>query len=73
MEFKLPEFSTTKAITWNAHLDEFSDPKLAHYDMIIGTELMEAIGINFSFSSKTLKWDGIDISMKSRGLVSDTQ
>ena len=73
VEFKLPEFSTTKTITWNAHVDEFSDPKSAQYDMIIGTDLMEAIGIDLSFSSKTLSWDGIEIPMKNRGLVSDRQ
>jgi hypothetical protein len=36
MEFRIPEFSLNKSITWSCHVDETTDPKFAQYDMIIG-------------------------------------
>ena len=40
VEFKLPEFSQNKTITWMAHVDETTDTATSQYDMIIGTDLM---------------------------------
>ena len=71
IKFKLPEFSETKTITWSMHVDDNSDPSHVQYDMIIGTDMMEAVGIDLRFSTMTIEWDNIIIPMKNRGLISD--
>ena len=45
VQFKLPEFSHNKTITWNVHVDEHTALADAQYDMIIGTDLMEELWI----------------------------
>ena len=35
------------------------------YDIIIGTDLMQEIGIDLLNSSKTIKWDEQEINMRS--------
>jgi hypothetical protein len=47
--FKLPEFSTKKTITWIPHVDETTSPNKAMFDLIIGLDLAEALGISISF------------------------
>lgn len=71
IKFKLPEFSKTKTITWSKHVDDNSDLPHVQYDMIIGTNMMEAVGIDLRFSTMTIKLDYVIIPMKNRGLVSD--
>ena len=73
INFKMPEFSEMKSITWSAHLDEFTDPEKAQYDMIVGTDLMEACGIDILFSQNKIIWDGDELPMSNRGLVSDRE
>ena len=51
---KMPKFSKTKSITWSAHVDEFTDPKLAQHDMIIGSDIMEKCGIDILFSQNKI-------------------
>ena len=71
IKLKLPEFSTTKTITWTAHVDESTSPKSAMFDLIIGIDLMEALGIDISFKENQITWDDVTIPMKDRGLISD--
>ena len=73
INFKLPEFATNKTITWLAHVDETTDPKKAMFDLIIGIDLMEALGVNISFKDNTITWDDVIIPMKERGLVADVE
>jgi len=73
MKFKLPEFSETKTITWPMHVDEQSEPEQVQYDMILGTDIMEAIGMDLQFSTKTIEWDEVIIPMKERGLISNPE
>jgi prenyltransferase beta subunit len=68
---KLPEFSTNKTITWIAHVDETTSQNKAMFDLIIGLDLMEALGIDMSFKENTITWDDVTIPMKERGLVTD--
>ena len=72
-EFKLPEFSVNKMITWVVHVDDQSDPSTAQYNMIIGTDLLEKMGLDISFKDKTMTWDEITIPMKERGFVSQRE
>ena len=68
---KLPEFSTNKTITWIAHVDETTSQNKAMFDLIIGLDLMEALGIDMSFKENTITWDDVTIPMKERALVTD--
>ena len=71
INFKLPEFSENKSITWSAHVDEFTNPEKAQYDIIIGTDLMEACGIDILFSQQKITWDGDELPMSNRDIVTD--
>jgi hypothetical protein len=44
-DFKFPEISTSKIVTWQAHVDDKTSSKEAAYDMIMGMDLMTSIGI----------------------------
>jgi hypothetical protein len=41
--FKFPELSTSKVVTWQAHVDDETSSKDAAYDMIMGMDLMTSI------------------------------
>ena len=41
--------------------------------MIIGTDLLEKMGLDISFKNKTMTWDKITIPMKERGFVSQRE
>jgi len=73
INFKLPEFGTNKTISWIAHVDETTNPKIALFDLIVGLDLMETLGITISFKDHTITWDDVPIPMKERGLVSDVE
>jgi hypothetical protein len=45
LDFKFPELSTSKVVTWQAHVDDKTSSKEASYDMIMGMYLMTSIGI----------------------------
>ena len=71
VNFTFPEFSNTKKIEWKVHVDEHTNPDQAQYDMIIGSDLMEKLGIELSYKNKTILWDDVSISMKNRGTLQD--
>ena len=57
---QLPEFSTTKKIVHTFHVAE----KLSlGYDMIIGLDLLNDLGVVIDFEKKVLTWDGTDVEM----------
>jgi len=61
--FTLPEFAPSKEITWTMAVDE---AKVNHkYDMIIGRDLQQALGIDILWSKGHLAWEDITIPMKS--------
>jgi hypothetical protein len=45
LHFKFPEISTSKVVTWQAHVDDKMSSKEAAYDMIMGMDLITSIGI----------------------------
>ena len=69
VEISLPEFSLTKKITWTFHVDEQSNPELAQYDMIIGDDLMQELGIDLLYSTDVpcIKWEHVEVPMKPHG------
>ena len=54
MEFSLPELHTTRKIQKSFHVVEM---ELANYDMIIGRDLMTAIGLDVRGSDQSIQWD----------------
>jgi hypothetical protein len=46
LDFKFPEISTSKVVTWQAHVEDKTLSKEAAYDnMIVGMDLITSIGI----------------------------
>jgi hypothetical protein len=55
---KFPEISTSKVVTWQAHVDDKASSKEAAYDMIIGVDLMTSIGITVDCEQRCIIWGG---------------
>jgi hypothetical protein len=72
MEFRLPEFSLNKAITWSCQVDESTNQKFAQYDMIIGDDLMQELGIDLLYSKHVMVWENNEVPMTNRELLKDT-
>jgi hypothetical protein len=51
------------------HVDDKTQSDKAQYDIIIGTDLMTAMGLDISFSSKQICWEDVSIPMKHRGSI----
>ena len=66
INFTLPEFSTSKDITWTCHEDSNTLRKNAQYDMIIGADLLSELGIELNFNTQRMIWEGIEIPMKDK-------
>jgi hypothetical protein len=45
LDFKFPELSSSKVVTWQAHVDDNTSSKEVAYDIIMGMYLMTSIGI----------------------------
>ena len=63
IKFGLTEFDPDKNIKWPFYVDE-SSPSESDYDMIIGQDLMLSLGIDLSYSNRTITWDDVTIPMK---------
>ena len=49
LKFSLPAFHQSREITWNARVDERKQPG-SIYDLIMGQDLMQAIGLILDFN-----------------------
>ena len=63
LEFQFPEFHHHKTIEWACHVDTKTDPKEAQYNMIVGMDLMNELGIDISFSTQKIVWAGATLPM----------
>ena len=54
-------------------MDEHTDPDLARYDMIIGTDLLKELKMELSFKDNTMTWEDTTISMKDYGTLSSRE
>ena len=70
VKFKLPEFSTSKEITWKCDVDNGSLLELG-YDMVIGRDLLKALKMIIDFEHDTIKWEDSQIPMNRTKLVKD--
>jgi hypothetical protein len=53
-------------------VDESTDPKFAQYNMIIGDDLMQELGIDLLYSKHLMVWENNGVPMKNGGLLKDT-
>jgi len=58
--FCMPELHSNKFIEWNVHVTK----DLGAYDMIIGRDVLQNLGIDLRFSDSTVEWDGAEIPFK---------
>ena len=68
IDFRFPELNTDKKVTWVCHVDETTKEEHALYDMIIGMDLMTAIGIYVDTDEKLIRWQGHITPLGRRGL-----
>jgi hypothetical protein len=73
LDFKFPELSTSKVVTWQARVDDKTSRKEAAYDMIIGMDLMTSIGITVDCEQRCIIWGGTEIPLKTRNTLSDDE
>ena len=62
--FTLPAFHENRNIHCNAYVDE-SHHESSNYDMIIGRDVMHALGINLLFDTAEISWDNAKVHMQS--------
>ena len=62
INFSLTEFSESKVINWKFHIAR--DSKELGYDMVIGRDLLMALGINLRFKDLSIEWENTCIPMK---------
>ena len=53
--FSLSEFSKSKVVDWTFRV---TDSKNLGYDMILGRDIMQTLGINLLFNEQTIQWEG---------------
>jgi hypothetical protein len=58
LDFKFQELSTSKVVTWQAHVDDKSSIKEGVYDMIMGMDLMTSIVITVHCDQRCIRWGG---------------
>ena len=73
LEFKMPEFSHNKVVTWSAFVDDRTDPKMTNYDLIIGSDLMTKLKMTLNYDTGHVIWDDVHVPMKEKGTISDKE
>ena len=71
LQLRLPEFDTKKIIEWNCHVDNTTCE--SKYDMIIGTDFMQALKIDLKFSDNSIVWDDATVPMQNWDLFDDDE
>ena len=66
--FKLPEFSSSKDISWQMDIDKGKLEELG-YDMIIGRDLLQALKMTIDFEYQVIKWEGTSVPMNKTKLA----
>ena len=72
VDFKFPELSTQKKVTWIMHVDKKTEASKSLYDMIIGMDLMTELGIYIDTESKVIRWDGNETPLANRGALTNS-
>ena len=56
----LAKFNPTAKITYTIHVTK----TLGNYEMIIGQDLLQELGIDMRFRTKTMCWNNVKVNMK---------
>ena len=67
-----PELHKDKHVTWKMHVDS-SKQLPSKYDIIIGRDLMQSIGIDLLFSTKEIRWEGTTVPMRDPSLFKNNK
>ena len=62
---KLPQFSTHRTFSSNFHM--FEKKQDGRYDLILGRDILQSIGLDILNSDKKFEWNGILVDMVPRG------
>jgi hypothetical protein len=73
LDFKFPEISTSKVVTWQAHVNDKTSSKKAAYDMIMSMDLMTSIGITVDCEKRCIRWGGTEIPLKTRATLNNDE
>ena len=68
VDFILPEFYESKLISWKAHVTKQD----CGYDMIVGRDLLQELGMKIDFDSNSIEWEGASVPMKPHGATRET-
>ena len=63
----LPDFTRQTKVEFDCHVDPTQKSINTNYDIILGKDFMQELGIDILNSSLTLRWDGIEIPMREFG------
>lgn len=63
----LPDFTRQTKVEFDCHVDPTQKSHSTNYDIILGKDFMQDLGIDILNSSLTLRWDGIEIPMRDFG------
>ena len=64
----MPAFHENRNKSCNAYADE-SHQESSNYDMIIGRDLMHALGIKILFDTAEISWDNARVKMQPPGRI----
>jgi hypothetical protein len=73
LDFKFSELSTSKVLTWQAHVNDKTSSKEASYDMIMGMYLMTSIGITDDCEQRCIRWGVTEITLKTRATLNNDE
>ena len=71
VNFRIPEFSTSKSIVWPCHVDESRAPKNTPYDLILGLDFLSTLGFVLDFEKGKLRWGEVEVEMNEKGVIKD--
>ena len=74
IRFMMPEFTTKPKFEYLIHLDtsDASTGSSSPYDMVIGREFLQELGVNIKFSSCEIEYEGATVPMKDRNTLEDS-
>ncbi|GAX22752.1 putative transposase [Fistulifera solaris] len=72
IDFSFPELSGDKRVTWICHVDRHTKPDKAMYDMILGMDLLTAIGLVVDTENRVVRWEQSTTPLKQRGMLNES-
>ena len=71
IRFMLPEFTTKPKFEYLIHIDTSGFNTGSPYDMVIGREFLQELGMNIKFSSCETEFEGATVPMRDRNTLQD--